>query len=239
MAHVEDVLLEALAQEGDRYIFGAEALPSDPDPGAFDCSELVEWACARAGVSPKMPDGAYYQWVHATKNHDLALPVAKAVHTRGALLFVGDGTGVGRDAITHVAWSLGDGRTIEARGSRWGVGIFPAEGRFDFAAYMPGVDYSAGRVQVPPVEDNGLPVYPGGVWKKGARGGFVVTIQTLAERAGCANGRWAIDGIFGKLTENAVRCFQRKIGVNDDGAWGPVTQARAEKVLAYIAATAK
>jgi cell wall-associated NlpC family hydrolase len=68
--------------------------------------------------------------------------VNEAMHTRGALLFVGDGQGVGRDAITHVAWSLGDGTTIEARGKAWGVGCWPSANRFDFAALVPGVDYT-------------------------------------------------------------------------------------------------
>ena len=37
-----------LSQDGDRYIFGHEVSPSDSDPDAFDCSELVQWA--EAGV---------------------------------------------------------------------------------------------------------------------------------------------------------------------------------------------
>lgn len=142
MVHIEHVLLSALGQSGDRYIFGAETQATDANPEAFDCSELVEWACARAGVLPRVPDGAYYQWRHCT-DHGLRVTVPDGIATRGALLFVGDGTGVGRDAITHVAWSLGDGTTIEARGSRWGVGTWSAAGRFNFAALIPGVDYGA------------------------------------------------------------------------------------------------
>lgn len=152
MPHIEDVLLWSIAQTGDRYIFGAEAQASNPDPTAFDCSELVEWACARAEVAPKVPDGAYYQWQH-TKAHGKRLDLEDAFGTRGALLFVGDGTGVGRDAITHVAWSLGDGTTIEARGSRWGVGTWPAGNRFDFAGLIPGVDYSPGHGRLDPGDD--------------------------------------------------------------------------------------
>lgn len=133
---VEHVLLQSLGQAGDRYVFGAEASPLDPNPSRWDCSELVEWSCARAGVTPKVPDGAYYQWMHAR-------PVTMAVGlaTRGALLFVGDGTGVGRQAITHVAWSLGNGTTIEARGAKWGVGTWAAGRRFQFAGLLPGIDH--------------------------------------------------------------------------------------------------
>lgn len=142
--HIEDVLLHSLTQAGKRYIFGAEAQASDPNPTAFDCSELVEWSCARAGVTPRVPDGAYNQW-RASKDARLFLPVDEGMRTRGALLWVGDGTGSGRDAITHVAWSLGDGTTIEARGSKWGVGTWPSAGRFNFAGFLPGIDYTPGH----------------------------------------------------------------------------------------------
>lgn len=152
MVHIEDVLLWSLAQKGKPYIFGAEAKATDPNPSAFDCSELVEWSCARAGVTPRVPDGAYYQREHCRKS-GMGIPLGQGLRTRGALLFVGDGTGVGRDAITHVAWSLGDGTTIEARGAKWGVGTWPSTNRFDFAALIPGVDYSPGHGRLDPQED--------------------------------------------------------------------------------------
>ena len=57
MVPVESILRPALAQAGKSYVFGAQASAADPSPKAFDCSELVKWACARAGVTPTMPDG--------------------------------------------------------------------------------------------------------------------------------------------------------------------------------------
>ncbi|MGD9798258.1 MAG: C40 family peptidase [Acidimicrobiia bacterium] len=141
MPHIEDVLLESLGQTGDAYVFGAKGHPLDPDPDAFDCSGLVKWACDRADVRPEVPHGAFYQWGHV-KVLGRELPVEQALHTRGALLFAGTGVGVGRQAITHVAWSLGDRTTIEARGSKWGVGTWSAAGRFTFAGLLPGIDYT-------------------------------------------------------------------------------------------------
>lgn len=141
MTPLEEVLLFAIAQKGDRYVFGTEVNPLHPQSAKWDCSEIVEIACAQAGVTPRMPDGAYYQWRHCL-NHQLGISVERALRTRGALLFHGDGTGVGRDAITHVAWSLGNNTTFEARGSAWGVGTWAAPGRFQFAGLMPGVDYA-------------------------------------------------------------------------------------------------
>lgn len=150
---VYEFVNKALKMKGKPYIFGAEASPLDPDPDALDCSELVEWACGALEVSPRVPDGAFYQWRH-TRNHGLAMSVRDGIRTYGALLFMGDGTGVGRDAITHVAISLGNGLTIEARGRAWGVGTWSAERGFDFAGRIPGVDYT----KTTPTPDPRIPI---------------------------------------------------------------------------------
>lgn len=144
-----DFVTACLEQVGTPYVFGAEALPEDGDPAAFDCSELVEWALRRVGhVMPghesvshgpgrHFPDGAFNQWKAAT-----SISVDQARKTRGALLFVGDGTGSGRDAITHVAVSLGTGdRTVEAKGRAYGVVEAAIDGRFTFAGLVPGLAY--------------------------------------------------------------------------------------------------
>ena len=120
-----DFLAAALAQQGDRYVFGAEADQRDANPDTFDCSELVEWACAQAGID--IPDGSWNQKAATTP-----ISVEEALRTPGALLFT-DG---------HVAISLGDGRTIEARGSRYGVGIFDAGRRFTSGGLIPGMRYA-------------------------------------------------------------------------------------------------
>ena len=39
----------------------ADADPANPNPSEWDCSELVQWACDRAGVTPAMPDGSWLQ----------------------------------------------------------------------------------------------------------------------------------------------------------------------------------
>lgn len=118
----------ALAQQGDRYIFGHEVRMDDADPDAFDCSELVQWAAAQAGVS--ITDGSWLQYQHVTNNGG-GMSVDEALRTPGALLFRfgSDPNGGGRPDGAHVAISLGDGRTIEARGRAYGVGVFDAENR--------------------------------------------------------------------------------------------------------------
>src|SRR5438093_8540851 len=68
------------------------------------------------------------------------IPVDQAVHTPGALLFsfsMDPNKGM-QPEHGHIAISLGNGQTIEARGSKYGVGSFPAQGRFQYAAVIPG-----------------------------------------------------------------------------------------------------
>lgn len=145
--HVEDVLLWAVSDSGARYVFGAEASLRDDHPDKIDCSELVEWACGKAGVIPRMPDGSRFQFKHC-QQHNTVLTVERALHTRGALMFIGD-------PIHHVVFSLGDGTTMEAKGAAYGVGTFSAftstgRPRFDKAGLIPGVDHFSPRNPLPP-----------------------------------------------------------------------------------------
>jgi cell wall-associated NlpC family hydrolase len=120
----------------------------DPDPEHFDCSGLVRWSCARAGLEPLLPWSAYQQ-AQRCVTHGTAISVDAALATRGALLFRFPGV-VDVMALTsrpdgaHVAWSLGDGRTMEAMGRTKPVGIFNARHRsWTHGGRVPGVDYTA------------------------------------------------------------------------------------------------
>lgn len=140
MSNVERMMAAALAQAGDRYVLGAEAGYDDANPRRFDCSELVEWAAQRGGL--RMPDGAWAQY-QACRQAGTLVPVARGIATYGALLFVARGALRGNGGGNHVAFSLGNGRTIEARGRRYGVGSFSAHGRgWTHAGLVPGGDYS-------------------------------------------------------------------------------------------------
>jgi len=140
----QEFLATALQEKGKPYVYGATALTSDPNPKAFDCSELTKWAAARVGVT--IPDGATAQYLY-TRDHGTTMTVDQALHTPGALLFhfghepknLGD-----IPADGHVAISLGDGvHTIEARGHKYGTNIFSVndnrQGFFNFAGMIPGM----------------------------------------------------------------------------------------------------
>jgi putative chitinase len=145
MATSKDFLDVLFTQDGDDYVFGAEAAPSDSNPEAFDCSELVEWGCARLGIKPTMPDGAMFQARHCEKHNSL-IPLPQAIKTPGALLFSFSPDPFTNDELdhAHVAVSQGNGLTFEARGKKFGVGAFSAtEGRnWTHAGLVPGLGYS-------------------------------------------------------------------------------------------------
>ncbi|MFC6016070.1 NlpC/P60 family protein [Plantactinospora solaniradicis] len=137
-------------QVGDQYVFGAEAKLKDADPDTFDCSELTQWAAHQAGVT--IPDGATAQYLHL-KQRGLLIPVEQAKNTPGALLFHFNReprAGDGRTPGAHVAISLGNGKTVEARNPNKDVGEFDAGNRFTYAALVPGIsDGTAAKVPEP------------------------------------------------------------------------------------------
>lgn len=100
----------ALAQDGKPYEWGGSG------PGSYDCSGLVQEA-SRAG-GRVLPKPSASQWA-ACVNAGKTIPVKSALGIRGALLFR-----IGVGDYNHVAISLGNGSTVEARGSAYGCGVF-------------------------------------------------------------------------------------------------------------------
>lgn len=143
--NVEAFVDLAVIQAGDRYRFGAEVSADDPDPDEWDCSELIEWLGARLRITPKIPDGSWIQYRHC-HNHGTTITPAKGLATRGALLFrfSSDPLKGGRPSSSHVAISLGDNRTVEARSTSAGVGVFGNAGArvWTHAALVPGLAYT-------------------------------------------------------------------------------------------------
>ena len=95
------------------------------------------------GVKPKMPHGSVVQWEHC-RRHGTELPsIEDGINTKGTLLFRVNIKG----KSNHVAVSLGNGKTIEAMGERYGVRQGNAYGRgWNHAALVPGMQYDGWEV---------------------------------------------------------------------------------------------
>jgi hypothetical protein len=240
---VEVVVQLALAQQGDRYVANAQNDPSNPNPSEFDCSELVRWSCARAGVQPPMPDGSWIQQRWCVSQGTL-VTVDRAIATRGALLF--NHRDAGGQAVdpgpvcpphAHVAVSLGDGTTIEAMGTKYGVLVASARNRsWTAGGLIPGCTYSS--APTPPPSPPPAPPPPGGptqrldkpVLERGSQGPAVAEMQQLLIKLGIGRlAQFGATGNFLDVTDEAVRLFQDQVrrqhdaSMAVDGQCGPVT----------------
>lgn len=61
------------------------------------------------------------------------------------------------------------------------------------------------------------------VLKKGTKGDQVKALQALLIGYGYDLGRTGVDGSFGSLTDQAVRKYQSRNGLETDGSVGPAT----------------
>ena len=118
-----------------RYVFGAEVSMRDPSPDRLDCSELVQWAVTQVDGHTWV-DGSANQWRACTR-----VSLATAKRTKGALVFSSSNGRV--SGIHHVAVSMGNGMTAEARSSARGCGSWDInDGRFNMAGLIPALRYA-------------------------------------------------------------------------------------------------
>ena len=116
----------------------------------------------------------------------------------------------------HVGYTVGSGYAVEWRGTKCGcVRTRVADRPWTEWFALPFIDYG----------DASLPV-PKRTLRRGSSGPEVMELQDLLNRHGAT---LAADGKFGKLTEAAVRAFQRNNGLKADGICGPVTWAAVNK----------
>jgi cell wall-associated NlpC family hydrolase len=121
-SQIATMLTAALSRVGMPYVWGAAG------PASFDCSGLVQWSFAQAGVT--MPRVAADQ-----ARTGPAVPVSQL--ELGDLLFYHtDPTDPGY--ISHVAIYLGDGKMIQAPETGEDVEVVPADTGSEFGRRHPG-----------------------------------------------------------------------------------------------------
>ena len=132
--------------------------------------------------------------------------------TDGAELKVGTAiyTGIKDGDHNHVGVYIGDGKVLEAGGTKVGVVITKITlAKWTCWGEMKYVDYGA---------EPGLPIL-----KRGDKGTYVTLLQTKLIQQGYDCGKWGADGSFGAATEEAVKKYQRNHELDPDGVVGVKT----------------
>ncbi len=170
-----------------------------------DCSGLFVWAFAECG-------GEIYHGSNTIFN--------KYCSETGPL--VGDvqlrvGTAVFQNVAgkrTHIGWYDGNGQVIEERGTQRGLIVSPISVWDEWGVLKDG-DYTG-------VPWETVTVVTPQTTRLGDSGELVEFIQDTLMALGYDIGA-KVDGIFGKVTEQAVKQFQRDRGLAADGVVGPKT----------------
>ena len=121
---------------------------------------------------------------------------------------------------THVGLYVGNGKCIEAQGTRTGV-VESDISRWDEWGQLTDVDYegvAADEIRV------ALPTL-----RRGDEGAAVKELQTILN-ADSRYGGLEVDGVYGRATMASVRAFQGDNGLTPDGICGPLTWAKLSKV---------
>lgn len=221
-----DIIAKAMPHLGERYILGARApLNNSAHAGPWDCAEFTSWCSYQAygivfgcyGQNPATADPYSGKWYEDGVAAGTLVSVSSALGTPGAFLVRKPGDfNIG---IGHVAISLGDGRTVEARSAQTGVvAAGGAAGRpWTTGLHLPGVLYTQG---VQPPAHNPAP----GILKVTnpyIRGDAVKLVQLALGRRGFAIA--PVDSIYSPTTAAAVSNFQVASGLVIDGEVGPET----------------
>ncbi len=220
-----DVIGIATPHVGERYVLGSNVPLNDASyRGPWDCAEFVSWCAYQAygfvfgayGTNPATADPYSGKWYEDARDAGTLISVDDALGTPGAYLVRRPGSfGL---KIGHIAISLGDGRSVEARSAATGVVIANASGRsWSSGIQLPGVLYNGAAIASAP---------PAGLLRLThpfLRGDTVLRVQTALEAAGFSVG--GADGVYGPQTASAVANFQRVQGLAVDGEVGPDTAA--------------
>ena len=134
-------------------------------------------------------------------------------------------TGLALFTDGHIGYYVGSGYAVEWRGFNYGCVKTKVNNRtWKYWAKLPFIDYGS-RASTRPAVDTPTAEYTLGsrLLKKGMTGGDVKTLQELLNQLRIVTPALEEDGEFGSKTEAAVRSFQKKLRLVQDGLYGEET----------------
>lgn len=170
-----------------------------------------------------------YAWNHGKKKSEVPDKSANGMFSYaknkgadwGAIGTLPEIPGIALRFDGHVGYYIGGGYAIEWRGFAYGCVKTKVSGRKWTHWYkLPWIDYGAGALIVPaPVN----PVLGSRVLKDGKTGTDVKELQELLMKLGYDVGTCGFDGDYGSDTAKAVKLFQARYGLKQDGEYGEKT----------------
>ena len=175
-----------------------------------DCSGMLVWAYKRFGASIYHgSDTIWRKYTSMTGRVEGTLSIRPGT----AVFMENDGK------RTHIGLYVGNGKVIEAQGTRTGV-VESDISRWDEWGQLTDVDYegvAADEIRV------ALPTL-----RRGDEGAAVKELQTILN-ADSRYGGLEVDGVYGRATMASVRAFQGDHGLTPDGICGPLTWAKLQQ----------
>ena len=184
-----------------------------------DCSGLFSWAFKQLGGTIYHGSDTMYRKYCVNKGE-----LSKGKRTdRGTLkpgtaVFVWNGS-----SYSHVGLYAGGGIVIEAMSTLKGVTTTKVTaGKWTHWGEVTGVDYAGDNAELR-MQNAELNAENRLTIRRGSKGETVAEMQGVLERLGYDLGSCGVDGDFGRMTEKAVKAFQKDHGLKTDGICGPRT----------------
>ena len=184
-----------------------------------DCSGLFSWAFKQLGGTIYHGSDTMYRKYCVNKGE-----LSKGKRTdRGTLkpgtaVFVWNGS-----SYSHVGLYAGGGIVIEAMSTLKGVTTTKVTaGKWTHWGEVTGVDYAGDNAELR-MQNAELNAENRLTIRRGSKGETVAEMQGILERLGYDLGSCGVDGDFGRMTEKAVKAFQKDHGLTVDGICGPKT----------------
>ena len=178
-----------------------------------DCSGLFTWAFKKLGGYMYHGSDTMFRKYTTVKGE-----LSKGNRTDGQWLKPGTAVFTWKEKekkYGHVGLYVGDGKVIEAKGTKEGVvKSNVSETRWTHWGELKGVNYSDAPTPTPETKPT---------LRKGDKGKYVTLAQTELINKGYSCGSTGADGDFGKNTEAAVKAFQKDHGLTVDGVIGQKT----------------